>query len=78
MNSKITKTDTKLYLNLYKITLEQVETITNGLAVLTEQEAEKHGLRWNGENEKQRLLMSFIGLYDDMRGLEREQNTFTS
>lgn len=53
-----------------KISLEEVETIRDALAVLTEEKAERAGITWNSEGTREKLLLSFIGVAENMRGFE--------
>lgn len=77
MNSKIIarertgKTTGKksVFCELQKLTVEEVETIRDGLAVLTEEKAERAGITWNAQGTREKLLLSFIGIAENMRGL---------
>lgn len=62
-----------LYCDIRKMNIEEIETICNGLAVLTEKDCEKHGLTWNNNGLKEKLLLFFIGLYDEMKGLKQNE-----
>jgi len=75
MNSKIVKIEKQpqnikeSYLDLSKITLDEVDTIKTALAVLTEEKAEKYGFNWNNNGTREKLLLSFIGYSEQLRGV---------
>lgn len=73
MNSKIVKIEKQnikeSYLDLSKMTLDEVDTIKTALAVLTEINAEKYGFKWNNQGTREKLLLSFIGYSEQLRGV---------
>ena len=74
MNTKVTATERtgkKPVVNceIKKISLEEVETIRAALAVLTEEKAAREGIPWSNNGIREKLLLSFIGVADDMRRL---------
>lgn len=77
MNSKVIAVQTtgkrtgkkSVYCDLQKMTAEEVETIRDALAVLTEEKAERAGITWNSEGTREKLLLSFIGIAENMADL---------
>lgn len=69
IESKETTSKKSVVCQLKEMTLEQVETIRDALAVLTEEKAKNAGIEWNNEGTREKLLLSFIGIAEDMRGL---------
>lgn len=51
------------------LTLEEVQTIRDALAVLTEEKAAREGITWNNEGTREKLLLSFIGYAEQMAGV---------
>lgn len=69
VEAKQTTSKKSVVCQLKEMTLEQVETIRDALAVLTEEKAKNAGIQWNNEGTREKLLLSFIGIAEDMRGL---------
>lgn len=72
MNTKVSSIQTTgkrqiVNCEIKKISLEEVETIRAALAVLTAEKAEREGIPWNNNGIWEKLLLSFIGVADDMR-----------
>lgn len=76
MNSRVIKKTFQdkenIYLNLQKMTIEEAETIKTALAVLTEEKADRYGFNWNSNGTREKLLLFFIGITENMRGLANE------
>lgn len=76
MNSTIKATNSQrtgknqLFCKLDKMTLEEAQTIRDALAVLTEEKAERAGIKWDNEGVRERLLLSFIGICENMESLQ--------
>lgn len=72
MNYKtVNKTNSKTglnitYCNVSNLSVEEVQTIRDALAVLTEEKAARAGIKWNNEGVREKLLLSFIGIAENM------------